>query len=220
MKMRTTMLALAAAILCGAAQAGDEPQPASRYYQVTYADGKVADLAKAPTTDEGISSVVEFTRYENASGGFVARSTGPTAITVVDSGRTVRRQLDWDGRRWGPIVKPRPQVIILHAPTSQPTSQPATRPAEADPSAEGAEAEPAKVDDRSVDQEPQPRRPGLLAPPAMGWGGPIVRLPITHLGVDADIYLSPAALGVGGYYPPLPVVLVVPGPVVEKIETD
>lgn len=70
------------------------------YYQVTYSDGRVADQSTAPDTQQGIRGVLKITRTESPSGGYKVLSTDYAPLTVVGGGRTVKRDLAWNGRAW------------------------------------------------------------------------------------------------------------------------
>ena len=88
------------------------------YYQVTYANGKLRDLAVPPTTHKGIRRVLRISRIDGPIPGLSVLSTGADGVSFVRSGRTVRGELRWDGRAW--VGQGRPKA---------PRLRPATRPA-------------------------------------------------------------------------------------------
>lgn len=90
-----TMLA---ALLAAAAPA--RAQGGIVYYQVSYKDGSIRDLAATPATDKGIKRVVRISRHQPDSAEYRVLATGPTPLTVARAGRTPRVQLVWDGKAW------------------------------------------------------------------------------------------------------------------------
>lgn len=71
------------------------------YYQVTYDDGDVKDLASIPQTAEGIRRVLRITRVHPSGRGYKVYGTGSTPIAEYNSGRTFRHEMTWDGTSWG-----------------------------------------------------------------------------------------------------------------------
>mgnify|MGYP000975982940 CR=1 FL=1 len=215
MSAKTLLAALAAAAVLATATAGQEALPSSRYYQVTYTDGRAADLSEPPAGRAGISRVVEIARYEHPSGGYVAYSTGDTAVTVVDGGRTVRTQWVWDGGKWAPPAPPEPKGVVA----SQPTTQAAPSPATPEPAPAAPQAAEVVATESQIEVVEGPLGVGACGGGAMPW---LVRLPIPHLGLNADVYVNVPQLAApfGMYGPMLPPILVTPQPIVRKIDTD
>ena len=93
------------------------------YFQVSYASGDVRDLNRVPVSRDGILGVTRITRVEQAPRGATVLSTEGPAVRTVNSGRTSRAELTWNGKAWvGPRVRTEPA-------TSRPTTVPAPGPA-------------------------------------------------------------------------------------------
>jgi hypothetical protein len=92
------------------ASAETRDESTSVYYQVTYADGEIKDLATAPRTNTNILMVTKITQYQSDLVGYEAVSTGNQTIESLNPTRTVQTQLEWDGTSWAPAVKPRQQA--------------------------------------------------------------------------------------------------------------
>ncbi|MFP4054632.1 MAG: hypothetical protein ACLFV7_12295 [Phycisphaerae bacterium] len=69
------------------------------YYQVTYENGKVRDIATLPKTNEDIRRVVRITRVNDGDRGVRAIST-ETPTFVSTGGRTYRHEMTWNGEGW------------------------------------------------------------------------------------------------------------------------
>ncbi|MBI5724864.1 MAG: hypothetical protein HZA50_12965 [Planctomycetes bacterium] len=88
--------------------------PASIHYQVTYSNGKVADLNAVPQTKEGITRVLRITRYEDGDG-YKVLSTDPDkpVMTIVNPGRTITVGLVWKDGAWvAPVEAVRGEIKI------------------------------------------------------------------------------------------------------------
>jgi len=84
-----------------AAAAGPAAGPSWEvHYQVTYADGTVRDVNEVPRARKHIRRVVRICRREDRQIGYEMLSTGPHPLKTYDSGRTVKRELAWNGRAW------------------------------------------------------------------------------------------------------------------------
>ncbi len=102
---RIRPLAAAAAVVA-LALAGWARAESVTYYQVTYTDGSVRDLAAVPDTNAGIGRVLRITRSDEGSNGRQISSTAGRGVTVIAEGRTDSQKLRWDGKAW---VAPEPE---------------------------------------------------------------------------------------------------------------
>ena len=96
--LATGLVALLALVLLGPSVALASAEAV--YYQVTYEDGGVKDLAAVPTTKEGIRRVLRVVRHAPGYGAYEVLSTGEQPLTVVNAARVVRTELKWNGRAW------------------------------------------------------------------------------------------------------------------------
>jgi len=114
-------LIAACALAAAAADAGESVV----YYQVVYTNGKIRDLAQPPETDRGIRRVVRISRIDGPCPNLAVHSVDAWGIHYVATGRTVRKELRWDGKAWVPPAPPRPpRPRAPHAP-ADPTTRPA-----------------------------------------------------------------------------------------------
>ena len=95
----TAAVGVAAALFFPVAAAAAE-RGRTVYYQVTYADGRVRELSRVPTTDRGIQRVLRITRVEQGTKGYEILSTGPQPLTLVSRGQTYKCDLQWNGEAW------------------------------------------------------------------------------------------------------------------------
>ncbi len=102
-------LAGIAVLLAAAAAAGAAEDARTVFYQVTYTNGRTADLPAVPKTNRGIARVLRVVRAEQGDRGYEILSTGPQPLTLVSRGQTYRTDMRWNGSAWvAPEDKPAP----------------------------------------------------------------------------------------------------------------
>ena len=117
--VRIGALLTAACLSAWPASARAEGVEAVVYYQVTYADGSVRDLSEPPAGRVGIRRVIRIARVETAGPGYRVLSAGAYLPRFLETGRTVQRELRWNGRAW----------VARRAPRARPGVGPTSRPA-------------------------------------------------------------------------------------------
>jgi hypothetical protein len=93
---------LLAAMLAVVACPGTAPAQSESivYYQVSYGNGTIRDLSTVPATNKGIEKVLRISRIEGPDSGLSILSTSGRGGTFIKTGRTISRELRWDGRAW------------------------------------------------------------------------------------------------------------------------
>ena len=121
------LLGLLAATTPATAEAPGHAEPHRVvYFQVSYTNGTVRDLSRVPIDDKGIARVTRITRIAAAGHGTEILSTHGRPLRSVNTGRTVRVNLGWNGKAWvGP--KPAPAATAKTAPPTAAKMTPARR---------------------------------------------------------------------------------------------
>ena len=88
------VLVVTLGLLCGSASAD------ATYYQVTFGNGTVRDMTEIPKSRKGIRRVVRIARFEADSKEYRVTSTKGPALRLVNTGRTVKEDLAWNGAAW------------------------------------------------------------------------------------------------------------------------
>ena len=89
-----------AAILTACAAGGAQEAESVVYYQVVTDDNRIRDTAEVPRTREGVRSVLRISRIEGAYPGHIIHTVNAAGFGLVQTGRTARTQLRWDGQAW------------------------------------------------------------------------------------------------------------------------
>ena len=105
----------------------DAPAPTEAravvYFQVSYANGTVRDLSRVPADEKGIRRVTRITRIAATGHGAEILSTHGRPVRSVNTGRTVRVELKWNGKAWvGPKPAPAATAATPAAKTAPPTA--------------------------------------------------------------------------------------------------
>ncbi|KKK60525.1 hypothetical protein LCGC14_3023480 [marine sediment metagenome] len=122
---RLRLLSVLTAGLTLAAGAGlaEPPKESIVYYQAIYANGRIRDLARVPTTNKGVRRVVRISRVEGIHPGLAVHSVDAYGIGYSQLGRTVRKELHWNGKAWvlPTARKEQPSSRTARAPKPTPT---------------------------------------------------------------------------------------------------
>jgi len=98
----TVLVATVVVCICPSGSAQSDLRLGSVYYQVLYADKRLADLPKVPESNKGVQSVLRIATVgsSNPSGGVRILSTRRSISRQSSLDRTYRTQLTWDGKAW------------------------------------------------------------------------------------------------------------------------
>ena len=92
------LVAAAVVAACATPVAGDGESIV--YYQLITTDNKIRDVSAVPRTNDRIRRVLRISRIEGPYPGHVIHTVTKSGFSLVQTGRTVRTELHWDGKAW------------------------------------------------------------------------------------------------------------------------